>query len=250
MKTRLALCTLAVVLSSTTVLAQTTTPGRFGVSVEGLMVWQQRNDVRIPPKTGTPFSIVDLIGSAGTPSVRTEVTAALNDRQELRFVHAPIRVTGQGTATTSIAFADGLFQPGTTDAEFMFNSYRGTWRYRVHQGPTWTWQVGATAFIRDARISLTQPGRYAKDANVGFVPLGHIAGTARLNERWHIGLELDGTAAPQGRAFDFSGTLNYRPTPRVTLSAGYRTVEGGADVTKVYTFAWLNAVVGKVGVRF
>ena len=54
MKSRLALCTLAVVLSSTTVMAQTTTPGRFGVSVEGLMAWQQRNDVRIPPKTGTP----------------------------------------------------------------------------------------------------------------------------------------------------------------------------------------------------
>ena len=53
MKTRFALCTLAVVLSSTTVLAQTTTPGRVGVSVEGLMVWQQRNDVRIPPKTGS-----------------------------------------------------------------------------------------------------------------------------------------------------------------------------------------------------
>ena len=105
-------CALAIVLGSTTVSAQATEPGRFGVSVEGLMVWQQRNDVRIPPKTGTPFSIVDLIGSAGTPSVRTEATVALNDRQELRFVHAPLRVTGQGTATAPISFADGLFQIG------------------------------------------------------------------------------------------------------------------------------------------
>ena len=63
-------CALAIVLSSATLSAQTTQPGRIGVSVEGLMVWQQRNDVRIPPPTGTPFSIVDLIGSAGTPSVR------------------------------------------------------------------------------------------------------------------------------------------------------------------------------------
>jgi hypothetical protein len=29
-----------------------------------------------------------------------------------------------------------------------------------------------------------------------------------------------------------------------------RTIEGGADVDTVYTFAWLNAAVGGMGVRF
>ncbi len=60
----------------------------------------------------------------------------------------------------------------------------------------------------------------------------------------------DGTAAPQGRAFDFAATVNDRPVPNMTLSAGSRTVDGGADVTSVYTFAWLNAAIAKVGVRF
>jgi hypothetical protein len=31
---------------------------------------------------------------------------------------------------------------------------------------------------------------------------------------------------------------------------GYRTIEGGADVDTVYAFAWLNAVVSGIGVRF
>jgi hypothetical protein len=31
---------------------------------------------------------------------------------------------------------------------------------------------------------------------------------------------------------------------------GYRTIEGGADVDSVYAFAWLNAVVSGVSVRF
>jgi hypothetical protein len=31
---------------------------------------------------------------------------------------------------------------------------------------------------------------------------------------------------------------------------GYRTIEGGADVDAVCTFAWLNAVVTGIGVRF
>ena len=63
-------------------------------------------------------------------------------------------------------------------------------------------------------------------------------------------MEIDGAAAPQGRAFDFAATLNYEPTPRWTVGAGYRTIEGGADVDEVFTFAWLNAAIVRAGVRF
>jgi hypothetical protein len=63
-------------------------------------------------------------------------------------------------------------------------------------------------------------------------------------------MELDGAAAPQGRAFDFSATVNYQPTPRWIVAVGYRTIEGGADVDEVFTFAWLNAAIARVGVRF
>lgn len=231
-------------------LGQVPSPGRVGLTVEGLGLWQERNDVRIPPNTGTPFSIVDLIGRAPTPSIRGELTIDVTERQELRVVYAPLRVTGRGTPAAPIAFAGGLFAPSPTDAEYQFSSYRGTWRYRVYQGGTWTWRVGATAFIRDARITLAQPGQAAQDADVGFVPLGHVSADARLSNRWHVAFDLDGSAAPQGRAFDFSATLNYRPVPRLTLSAGYRTIEGGADVDSVFAFAWLNAAVARLGVRF
>jgi hypothetical protein len=65
-----------------------------------------------------------------------------------------------------------------------------------------------------------------------------------------VGFDLDGSAAPQGRAIDFAATLEYRPTPRLKVFGGYRTIEGGADVDAVYAFAWLNAVVAGLGVRF
>jgi hypothetical protein len=230
--------------------AQVERDGRVGVTFEVSNVWQERNDVRIPPDTGTEFSIVDLIGSASTPSVRTEVRVGLTERQELRFVHAPLRVTGTGTPGAPIAFAGELFAPFPTEAEYQFSSYRATWRYRFHQGPTWTWRVGFTGFVRDARIALSQPGRAAEDTDVGFVPLAHISGDARISERWHVSLELDGSAAPQGRAFDGAATINYRPTRRWTIGAGYRTIEGGADVDAVYTFAWINAVIVRAGVGF
>jgi hypothetical protein len=230
--------------------AQTSMPGRISISVEGLNVWQQRNDVRIPPDTGTEFSLVDLIGSSPTRSVRVMGTADVTDRQQVHFVYAPLRLSGRGRPAMPITFAGTTFATTPTEAVYTFSSYRGTWSFRVYQGPTWTWRVGFTGFVRDARIALTQTDRSAEDTDVGFVPLGHVSADARLSARWFARFVLDGSAAPQGRAFDFAATLEYRPAPRWSVFGGYRTIEGGADVDTVYAFAWLNAVTGGIGVRF
>jgi hypothetical protein len=230
--------------------AQTSLPGRIGVTIEGLNVWQQRNDVRIPPDTGTEFSLVDLVGSSPTPSVRVMAMADVTERQQVHFIFAPLQVSGRGTTAIPITFAGTTFAPAPTEAVYKFSSYRGTWSYRVYQGPTWTWRVGFTGFVRDARVALTQGDRTAEDTDVGFVPLGHVSANAQLSARWSAGLVLDGSAAPQGRAIDFAATLEYRPTPRWRVFGGYRTIEGGADVDTVYAFAWLNAVVSGLGVRF
>lgn len=223
---------------------------RFTAIVEGSGIWSSRNDVRIPPDTGTEFSIVDLIGSGPTGAVRVETTFQAAKRHELKFVYAPLRVTGRGTPSGPVSFAGTTFATTPTDAEYQFHSYRATYRYRVVDGDTWRWDVGFTGFVRDARVALSQAGAAAEDANVGFVPLGHIRGETQLNERWTLVMELDGAAAPQGRAFDFSATVNYQPTPRWIVAVGYRTIEGGADVDKVFTFAWLNAAIVRAGVRF
>jgi hypothetical protein len=241
---------LAVVFAAGSASAQTSVPGRIGVAVEGLSVWQQRNDVRIPPDTGTGFSLVDLVGSGPTPSLRVTATADVTERQQVRLVYAPLRLTGRGTAATPIAFAGTTFAPAPAEAVYKFSSYRATWSYRVYQGPTWTWRIGFTGFVRDARVALTQADRAAEDTDVGFVPLGHVSADARLAERWSLGLVLDGSAAPQGRAIDLAATLEYRPAPRWMVFGGYRTIEGGADVDTVYAFAWLNALVSGIGVRF
>ena len=149
-----------------------------------------------------------------------------------------------------IVFAGTTFAAAPTEAVYQFSSYRATWSYRVYEGATWTWRIGFTGFVRDARVALAQADRAAEDTDVGFVPLGHVSADARLSARWSLGLVLDGAAAPQGRAIDFAASLEYRPAPRWMVFGGYRTIEGGADVDTVYAFAWLNAIVGGVGVRF
>jgi hypothetical protein len=230
--------------------AQTGVTGRVELTVEGATAWQWRNDVRTPNDTGTEFSIVDLIGAAPTPSIRVTGVVDVTERHRLRVVYAPLRLTGRGIPAAPIDFAGVTFDSEETDAVYKFNSYRATWSYRLHEGETWTWRVGFTGFVRDARVALVQDDSAAEDVDVGFVPLGHVSATARLSPRWSAVFVLDAAAARQGRAIDFAGTLDYRPSAGWRVFGGYRTIEGGADVDSVYAFAWLNAVVAGVGFRF
>jgi len=56
-------------------------------------------------------------------------------------------------------------------------------------------------------------------------------------------LDADALAGGPGRAEDASLKIVYLPAPRWRIAAGYRTVEGGADVEEVYNFAWLHYAV-------
>jgi len=221
------------------------------LELEGGPVWQTRNDVRIPSETGTAFSLVDAIGSGPYRTVRFEVAFDLNERHGVRAVIAPLDVEEAGALAKTVLFAGETFPPATpTDASYKFSSYRFTYRYRFYDGATWRWRIGFTGFIRDARIALRQNDKFAEDTDVGFVPLAHLRGDARLSERWRFIVDFDGVAAPQGRAFDVAAKLGYRIAERWELAFGYRTIEGGADVEKVYTFAWLHFAVGSVRFRF
>ncbi|MCC7126406.1 MAG: hypothetical protein IT178_16270 [Acidobacteria bacterium] len=221
------------------------------VSAEGAALWLARNDVRIPPETGTPFSIVDLIGNDATPAWRAEVAVNFNDKHGVRLTYAPLEVTGTGVPAVPISFAGGAFAAGTpTDATYNFSSYRATYRYRFFAGDRWTWRVGVTGFVRDARVALAQPGVTAEDTDVGLVPLLHVDTEVRLADRWRLVIDGDASAAPQGRAIDAIARVEWSPSRRLGLSAGYRVIEGGADVDTVYNFAWLNFAVAGVHVRF
>jgi hypothetical protein len=207
--------------------------------------------MRIPPDTGTEFSIVELIGSGPATIGRVEVTVGLAARHELQFVYAPLEISGSGAAGSPIGFAGGVFSPGVaTAADYQFTSYRATYRYTFYAGDRWQWQVGFTGFVRDARIALAQPGVTAEDTDVGFVPLAHVRGRATLGTRGRLTFEADGTAAPQGRAFDVAAMLDVNVTRWWFIGAGYRTIEGGADVDTVYNFSWLNAAVVRTGLTF
>ena len=56
-------------------------------------------------------------------------------------------------------------------------------------------------------------------------------------------MDADALAGGPGRAVDAAVKAGYDLGESWTLSAGYRTLEGGADVNSVYSFAWLHYAV-------
>ena len=70
---------------------------------------------------------------------------------------APLTVEGNGRPALSIDFDGETFAAGVpTDATYRFNSYRVTYRYRIHDGARFRWHAGITAKIREAEVALSQ----------------------------------------------------------------------------------------------
>lgn len=243
-------CLLVALAAGTPAQASTLDAPTLFVELEGGPVWQSSNDVQIPnDETGTRFSLVDVIGNGPWPSARLYVTWNISNRHGIRAMLAPLSISETATLSTPIDFAGQSFPAGVpTEATYKFNSWRLSYRYRFHNGESWTWWVGFTAKIRDAKIALEQGGTAAEKTDVGFVPLLHISGMWRFQPRWALNLDIDALAGGPGRAEDLSLKLRYKLDDRWSLAGGYRMVEGGADVDEVYNFAWLHYAVISLGV--
>lgn len=225
---------------------------RFEFELEGGPVWQTTNDVQIPNnEEGTRFSLLDLQGKGPWPAARVYLTWNISPRHSVRALLAPLSITETGVLSSSTSFAGATFDAGVpTEATYRFNSWRLTYSYRFHQSTRWSWQVGFTAKIRDAEIELSQNDTSAEKTDVGFVPLLHVRGVYAFTTRWRLALDMDALAGGPGRAVDASLKLCADVGERWSVSAGYRTVEGGADVNEVYNFAWLHYAVTSLSYGF
>jgi hypothetical protein len=222
---------------------------RFELELEGGGIWQSRNDVQIPnDETGTRFSLVDVIGKGPWPAGRLYFTWNINGRHGLRALLAPLSITDTGEISEPVLFAGEAFEPGSVEATYKFNSWRLSYRYRFLRRECLSLWVGFTGKIRDAKIELKQGEKTGKDTDLGFVPLLHLAADWSFVPSWHLLFDFDGLAGGPGRAFDIALKLGYDINEKWGLAAGYRMIEGGADVDAVYNFAWLHYAV--VSVRY
>lgn len=217
------------------------------VSVEGALAWQTLNDQAIPGTTGTRFSLSDING--GPFQVFRAYAGYKWDQHEVRVLYAPLEVNLDTNLKAPVNFMGKTFAANTpTSAFYKFNSYRVTYTYFLPATGEWSWAWGFTGKIRDAEVKLSQGGMVESKTNVGFVPLLNLRASRPMGDDWTFRFDMDGLAAPQGRAFDIAllAERKFSQTP-YNVYGGYRTVEGGADNDEVYNFAWFHFLT--IGVR-
>lgn len=206
------------------------------------------NDVRIPGKGGTLFSLTEELEADPGVFYRIRVMYHFNERHHVGALYAPLSYNSTGELKHALIF-EGLSFPAQTplETEFKFNSYRLFYRYDFVRSDDIEIGVGFTGKIRDARIAVSGKGRESEKTNVGFVPLIHFRLFWKFAGDFGLLLDGDALAAPQGRAEDVLAALTYRASDRLRLKAGYRILEGGADNDEVYNFTLVNyASVGAI----
>ena len=220
---------------------------------EGGYVWPGYVKVRIPNDTGTLFSLVDDLPAEAKFAYRLRLGYRFNPRHSVSILFAPLSLNAQGSVDKDLSF-NGDFFPADTELEalYTFNSYRVTYRFDFINSRKWKVGLGFTAKIRDAEVRLEDAGKSSSNTNVGFVPLLNFRVEWRASEKMSLLLEGDALASPggQGRAEDVLLALYYHLNDAIVLKAGYRVVEGGADVESVYNFTWLNYVTAGIVFQF
>lgn len=225
--------------------------GRWRLEVEGGLVLPGYNNIQVPNPGGTWFSLRNDLDIASKVYYRLRLSWRFADRHELSLLYAPLQLDAGGMLPTSVCFNNVRFLSGEdVDALYRFNSYRLTWRWHWVRTDRWGLWVGFTAKIRDAEIRLKSADREGYTDNVGFVPLLHLRVEWRWGNRAGLIAEADAAAAKQGRAEDVAVMVFWKSGHRTRLHAGYRFVEGGADVEQVYNFAFIGYVFAGVSVHF
>jgi hypothetical protein len=211
------------------------------------------NDVRIPGDTGTEFSLTKDLQTDSSVFFRFRLGYQFKDRHTISAFVAPLSLDASGRVNQDILFFEETF-PANTDlnATYRFNSYRLTYRYDFIRKKKLTLGVGFTAKIRDAAIGVEGGGLSSEKTNVGFVPLINFRLNWRFAEKFGLLFEGDALASPggEGRAEDVLLALQLRLNENISFRAGYRILEGGANVEEVYNFALLHFFSVGTEVRF
>lgn len=213
------------------------TAGQWEFDIESGSVFSGYNDVRIPGKGGTLFSLSEDLTTDPSFFSRVRITRSFG-RHSLSLLAAPLRLEAEGTFDEPVVYQGSVFPAGVpVKGTYRFDSWRLTWRYLVVQKPGFDAALGFTAKIRDAEIGLSSTGLSETKSNVGFVPILNFRFCWKPSGRLNGLLEGDALAAPQGRAEDVFAGMLLAVHPKLKVKAGYRILEGGADNDEVYTFS-------------
>jgi hypothetical protein len=241
---RLLIASLSLMLFCSTANAQ------WSIEAETGVAFQQYNDVRIPNETGTLFDFKRDFSQDGVViPFRLRPGYTFGEKNHIFGLVGILVIDYEGRVPFDIDFQDVTFteEDGLVLGFYQFNSYRLTYRRDLIQTDNWILGLGATAKLRDATVRLGSGENTARKDDLGFVPLINFH-LEYLSENWSLLIEGDGLAASQGRAFDIFAGARFNLVEDFSFKAGYRILEGGADVDKVYNFTLIH--FASLGLKF
>lgn len=213
--------------------------------------WQSRNNVARPNAISNRFSLIELQGKGAFRSYRTSLTWEGETGPGWRLLYAPLEISRTGRFLGPVNFDGGSFAAGVnTQGTYRFDSYRLTYRNRWIKSDRKDVRVGVTLKLRDAEVGLRQGGTARTFKNTGFVPLVHLYGEERFNDRWTFIYDVDALGGGPGYAVDAGLRLGYQINERTRAFVGLRILDGGADSDSVYSFATFTYVTAGISVRF
>jgi len=240
-------------LVSVILLAFSTAEAKWFFNFETGLVSSGYNDVRIPGDTGTEFSLSKDLQTDSSVFFRFRLGYQFGERHTVYAFVAPLSLNASGRVDQDVFFFEETF-PANTDlsAVYRFNSYRLTYRYDLIRKKKFILGVGFTAKIRDAVVRVEGGGLSSEKTNVGFVPLINFRLNWLFADKFSLLFEGDALASPggEGRAEDVLLAVQMRLNENISFRAGYRIIEGGADVEEVYNFALLHFFSVGTEVRF
>lgn len=236
MKRRILMIGLVLIFGLTILQAQ------FSFDVETGLAFPGYNEVRIPnDANSTFFSLTEDLKADAVFAYRMMLNYRITERSEISFLYAPLTIKPAGNIDHNIKFQGRIFDAEEDiSAVYRFDSYRLQYRYHL---PNKLWILeafGLTAKVRDAEITLENEVHTASKYDTGVVPLINFLLVYDVSEKVSISSDGAALASPYGRAADVLTSLNYKYNDKINIKAGYRILEGGSDISEVYTFALFN----------
>ena len=207
----------------------------------GLVFGTNYNKVRIPATGGTLVNLASELDITPKVFYRVRAGYTIANRHNISVLYAPLTVKYNGSFNRDINFNNTVFNANQpVDVFYKFNSYRVTYRYDFIAKARWRVGAGLTGKVRDADVRFKNESNDTHYDDLGFVPLVNFYASYKPSYHWTLILEGDALASKFGRAEDIFAGVSYQIVPRAAVKLGYRVVEGGADVEKIYNFNWIN----------
>lgn len=223
----------------------------FALDIESGVTFLSYSDVQIPKSTGTLISFSDELETDMTFFIRGRFTYYLDRGNMLSVLYAPLTLNAAGSVDRDVVFEGETFTANTAlSTVYKFNSYRLTYEHFWFIGERLRLGLGATAKVRDAKISIADSVKVSEKTDLGFVPLIKFSVVWKFIPPLSLVLDGDALAAPQGRAEDISLAVQGDASPNLSLKLGYRVLEGGSDIEEVYSFTWINYLFAGATLRF